>query len=104
VIEDEPLIALDLRNELEAAGARVICAHSPQAIDQHQLSAAVVVDFRLGADGAEAAVASLGNRKVPFMFYTGIATDALSATAPVVNKPARSSLVVETLTQMLTRS
>jgi len=49
VIENEPLIALDLRNELEAAGAHVICARSPQtalqAIDQDQLSAAVV-DFR----------------------------------------------------------
>lgn len=107
LIEDEPLIALDLADELEAAGAHVICARSPQAacraIDQHQLSAAVV-DFRLGTDGAEAAVAQLRNREVPFMFYTGFATDALTATAPVVNKPARSGLVVETLAQMLARS
>lgn len=107
VIEEEPLIALDLCNEFESAGAHVICARSPQtacqAIDQNQLSAAVV-DFRLGADGAEAAVASLRNRKVPFRFYTGFATDAHTATAPVVNKPARSGLVVETLAQMLARS
>jgi CheY-like chemotaxis protein len=107
VIEDEPLIALDLANELETAGAHVICAHSPQTacyvIDKHQLSAAVV-DFRLGEDGAEAAVARLRNRKVPFMFYTALATDALKAAAPVVNAPARSGLVVETLAQMLDRS
>jgi CheY-like chemotaxis protein len=108
VIEDEPLIALELANELEAAGAQVICARSPQtachAIDQHQQLSAAVVDFRLGADGAEAAVARLRDRKVPFMFYTGFTTDGLTATAPVVNKPASSGLVVETLAQMLARS
>lgn len=106
VIEDEPLIALDLAHQLEAVGALVICASSPQtachAIDQHQLSAAVV-DFRLGADGAGVAVARLRDRQVPFMFYTGFATDALMATAPVVNKPARPDLIVETLAQMLAR-
>jgi DNA-binding response OmpR family regulator len=107
VIEDEPLIAFELANELKAAGAHVICTRSPQtacqAIDQHQLSAAVV-DFRLGADGAQAAVARLRNRKVPFMFYTGLAIDGLTATAPVVNKPARAGLVVETLAQILAQS
>ena len=108
LIEDEPLIALDIADELEAAGAHVICARSPQtachAIDQHQLSAVVVGDFRPGTEGAEAAVAQLRNSEVPFMFYTGLATDALTATAPVVNKPARSGLVAETLAQILARS
>jgi DNA-binding response OmpR family regulator len=107
VIEDEPLIALDLGNELEAAGAHVICARSPQtacqAIDHQQMSAAVV-DFRLGSDGAEAVVARLRTKRVPYVFYTGFPTDALKATAPVVDKPAPLRLVVETLAQVLRRS
>jgi L-cysteine desulfidase len=65
---------------------------------------AAVVDFRLGADGAEAAVARLRGRKVPFMFYTGFPTEAITATAPVVNKPAHSGLVLETLARILARS
>jgi len=100
VVEDEPLIALEVSQALEIAGARVISAKAVAAaltlIDGQPLSAEVV-DFRLGADGAEPAVKALKERGVPYVFYTGYHTDTAAAEAPVIGKPGSMQEVVTTL-------
>ena len=89
VVEDEPL-----------TGARASSANAVAAaltlIDGQPLSAAVL-DFRLGADGAEPAVKALKERGVPYVFYTGYHTDTAAAEAPVIGKPGSMQEVVTTL-------
>ena len=74
VVEDEPLIALDIRKSLESAGAYVFAAtqhpHALQLAGHPDLSAAVL-DCRLGQDDTSAICSRLEERDVPFMFYSG---------------------------------
>ena len=77
VVEDEPLIAMDLAAILESNGADVIgpclsIAEALIALDAEALDAALV-DIRLG-DGVSFAIADeLVRRGVAFAFVTGIA-------------------------------
>jgi CheY-like chemotaxis protein len=73
VVEDEPLVALDLRRSLESAGAYVFAAtkhpHALQLAGHPDLSAAVL-DYRLGQEDTSAICCRLEQRGVPFMFYS----------------------------------
>jgi DNA-binding response OmpR family regulator len=74
VVEDEPLIALDLRQTLEKAGAYVFAAtHLSQALPLawHPDLSAALVDYRLGDEDSAALCSSLEQRGVPFIFYSG---------------------------------
>jgi CheY-like chemotaxis protein len=74
VVEDEPLIALDLRQSLESAGAYVFAAtqlpYALQLAGHPDLSAAVV-DYRLGEGDSTAICSLLEQRGIPFVFYSG---------------------------------
>jgi CheY-like chemotaxis protein len=74
VVEDEPLIALDLRNTFESAGAYVFAStqhpHALQLAGHPDLSAAVL-DYRLGQEDTTAICARLEQCGVPFVFYCG---------------------------------
>src|SRR5262247_949008 len=93
VIEDEPLIALDLSASLEDAGARVVQAANVEgalaAIDAHACSAAVL-DFWLGLETGRAVARRLKEKRIPFLYYSGRALDDLTtgSGAPVIAKPA----------------
>ena len=67
VVEDEPLIALDLRQSLESAGAYVFAAtqlpHALQLAGHPDLSAAVV-DYRLGQGDSTAICSLLEQREI----------------------------------------
>jgi CheY-like chemotaxis protein len=73
VVEDEPLIALDLRRCLENSGTHVFAAtqlaHGVLLADHPDLSGAVL-DYRLGADNVTPICARLEERGIPFIFYS----------------------------------
>jgi len=73
VVEDEPLIAIELRQHLENAGAYVFAAtqlgHALQLAGHPDLSAAVL-DCRLGQENTSAICDRLHERGIPFMFYS----------------------------------
>jgi DNA-binding NtrC family response regulator len=107
IVEDEPLIALELHNALYLAGANILAATNIK--DALELIAyaricAAIVDVKLGNDDCSNICAALSKRSIPFMFYTGYSTAAaLSAWphAPAVNKPAESSTMVETIVRLI---
>jgi DNA-binding response OmpR family regulator len=74
VIEDEPLIALDIAECLQAEGASVHTAHNLadglRLADHPDLSAAVV-DFGLGGGKDTALFERLKDRGVPFVVHSG---------------------------------
>src|SRR5262249_55832192 len=74
LVEDEPLIAVDLAHVLECEGARVHHARDIEPAlrmaDFPSLTAGII-DLRLATGSAEAVCEKLAHRNVPFIFYTG---------------------------------
>lgn len=85
VLEDEPLIALDVGAMLADAGARVIGPAHSEAEAMVLIDAAVedadgasrmdgaVLDVHLGDLTSEAVAARLSSLAVPFVFHSGVA-------------------------------
>ena len=97
VLEDEFLIALDVQQNLEAAGAHVTSIASAEdalaALHNGAKFDFAVLDVKLGGKAANSmSVASLlSERRMPFVYLTGMSADHLHTqgvpAAPVVEKP-----------------
>ena len=108
VVEDEPLVALDLRQNLESAGAYVFAAtqlpHALQLAGHPDISAAVL-DYRLADGDCTPICALLSQRGIPFVFYSGY-DDARQnwPEAAHVQKPADATKIVQAVAAALANS
>ena len=106
IVEDEPLIALELHNALCTAGASILAAtnikDAVDLISNAQICAAIV-DINLNGHDCSSVCAALAKRSIPFMFYTGYTADPLSMWphAPAVSKPAEHKTMIDTIVQLL---
>ena len=77
VVEDEPLIALDITQAFEATGAAVTTTntlkHALILVEHDGLSGAIL-DHALGDGDSSLLCARLTERGIPFMIYSGHAT------------------------------
>ena len=108
VLEDEPLIALGLKDAFEAEGASVHLASNPSGalslVKSSTLSAAVL-DFGSEGDSSLALRRTLRAKGVPFLYYTGVDDlDETSLGAPIVSKPASAERLITTVTKLLSPS
>jgi CheY-like chemotaxis protein len=111
VVEDEPIVALDLVSILEGAGALVLGPAlnlaQAQSMCQHSEIAAAVLDLRLGSESVLPVAAQLFRRDIPILFHTGHgAPENLGALWPgceVVTKPASSDSILMTLVRLIRR-
>jgi DNA-binding response OmpR family regulator len=94
IVEDEPLIALDLHAALSAAGAGIIAAtdarEALRLISRNEISAAVI-DIKLGDRDSLEVCQALFHHRVPFLFHTGHVDAALVKAwpeIPLLVKPA----------------
>ena len=106
VVEDEPLVALDIANGLEAAGAKVITARlfadALLKSEDPALSAAVL-DHGLSDGDTSQVCARLKQRDVPFVIYSGYGNlDGACTGGAQVEKPAPPAMLVATLIGLLT--
>jgi len=98
LVEDEPLICLDIATRLQDAGALVYAAsHLEKALtlaDRPDLSAGVL-DFNLGAVDSSPICRKLVERRIPFLFHTGRVCPAFRQwpAAPVLLKPSHPGLI-----------
>jgi DNA-binding response OmpR family regulator len=105
IVEDQSLIALDLKELLEAEGGKVFIASSPARgrlfTDQVAFSAAVL-DCGFDDDEQADLCRLLAERGTPFMFYTGY-DDAqeLQPGTVVVNKPASAHVLIDAVARLL---
>jgi CheY-like chemotaxis protein len=113
VLEDEPLIALEIEAALAGAGARVLgpaysAADAIALIDRAVSNAdgtppidGAVLDVHLGDRTSEAVAERLTSLEVPFVFHTGFGRDAeafvAAATAPHLRKPASAEDLIAAL-------
>jgi DNA-binding response OmpR family regulator len=102
VVEDEPIVALDLASMLEDAGARVIgpafTLAEAEALSENLEITVAVLDLRLGNQTVAPVATKLFRRNVPIIFHTGHGTlESLSAEWPdcrLLLKPARPDELV----------
>ena len=104
VVEDEGLIARELSDALENAGAEIITARgvfdATRIIESGRLSAAVL-DFWLGV-GVDCLpiCALLTEYRVPFLLYTSYTLLDGAPKVPILGKPASSARIVATVADL----
>ena len=108
VIEDEPLISLDLEGALVQAGARSVSVAATVEAALAGVRAAdittAVVDLRLNGQSVRDAVRVLVERELPFVFYSGLEATPTAASwpkVPLLTKPLPPEDVVNTLVQVV---
>jgi CheY-like chemotaxis protein len=105
VVEDECLIALDIAEQLAAAGARTVVAGTSQqaltALTRMKFAAAIV-DHRLGDDDACEVIRRLEKLQIPFLIHSGYEEIEAWANAPVVAKPAAREHLIQTVADLIT--
>jgi DNA-binding response OmpR family regulator len=111
LVEDEPIVGLELACMLKGVGAEVIgparTLSAGLALAMNGNISAALLDVSLGDETVFPVAQMLCNRGVPFAFLTGHASihDLQSAwpTSEVIAKPASRVLILATLTRLLER-
>jgi DNA-binding NtrC family response regulator len=107
IIEDEPLIVLDLEHALSSAGAAVNVANTVASALEAAAAPAVtaaIVDLRLHGNSVREVVERLAARDLPFIFYTGQTETPTAASwpgVPFVAKPLPAGQVVDMLARVV---
>ena len=107
IVEDEPLIALDIATVFERAGATALTARTlanARCLVERDGLAAAVLDFGLGDGDAEALCARLNQRGIPFVLHSGYehAGEACRS-GIVIPKPANPDRLVDAVGHLLGR-
>jgi len=105
IVEDEPLIAIDIQRSFEAAGARVVAERTLQralvAAEHADLSAAVL-DHALGDGNSSLLCERLKERDIPFVLHSGFRNlEGACNDGVAVDKPARPEVLVTAIVGLL---
>lgn len=106
IVEDEPLVALDIADVFKSAGAEVIIARTlGDAMHQAETQdlTAAVIDHALHDGRTTSDVcAKLKERDIPFIVYSGFSRlDGACADGELVHKPASPAMLLATLQGVL---
>ena len=110
VLDDEFLIALDIQQVLESAGAAAVACTGNAADALHAITSAqpfdlAVLDFRLEGRTSSLDVAdALVDAAIPFVFLTGMRGDRelkKYPDAPLVEKPYNARLLIDAIVRAL---
>ncbi|BCW90211.1 hypothetical protein sos41_33790 [Alphaproteobacteria bacterium SO-S41] len=108
VVEDEPMIAMDLEAQLEDAGCTVIGPAETLATARRLIVEAVfdgaLLDANLGGERVDELAALLTQKGIPFAFASGYGREALPREhreAPLLEKPFVSGQLVAVLGDLL---
>lgn len=105
IVEDEPLIALDIVTAFKHAGAVPVAARTlaeaRNFVEQDGLSAAVL-DFGLGDGDADQLCHRLTEREVPFVLHSGYGhADGACSKGISVPKPATPEALIRAVVKLL---
>ena len=105
VVEDEPLIVMDITQAFEHTGAEVTSTNTLRhalLLAEHDGLSAAILDHALGDGDSSELCARLKERGVPFLFYSGYEKlDGECKGAPHVNKPAKVGELVAAMENLL---
>jgi DNA-binding response OmpR family regulator len=105
VVEDEPLIGMDIRTALENAGAHVTATttvrHALILIEHDGLGGAIMDHALADGDSVEVC-AQLTARGIPYVNFSGLdPVKGASPDAPFVSKPANMETLLGALEKLL---
>ena len=108
LVEDEPLVAMEMESELTSQGLEVIgpatnLESAIQMIAGHTFEAALV-DANLGGKSVEEVAAALAQKGVPFAFATGYGREALPTAfrnAALLSKPFDPDSLISVVSKLL---
>ena len=105
IVEDEPLIAMEIVRAFESAGARVLKTYTLQQalvlVEEAGLSAAVL-DHGLADGDSSKLCERLKERSIPFVLHSGYsAVDGACRDAVFVAKPENPDVLVTTVEGLL---
>ena len=111
VVEDEPLIGLDIVSALEGVKASVegpvtSVERACELIARSRFDG-VLLDANLHGNPVDRIASALSQRDIPFAFVTGYSGNALPEAfrgIPVLNKPCSQEQVIETAVGLVTRA
>lgn len=105
VVEDEPLIGMDIRTALEQAGAHVTATTTVRhalILVEHDGLAAAIMDNALADGDSTELCARLKARDIPYVSYSGYdPVKGASADAPFVAKPASMDMLLIAVEKLL---
>lgn len=112
VVEDEAVVAFDIKAILTQAGAEVIGPAATLAdalrLSDHDGLCGAILDVRLGEDAAWPVAEYLAEKGIPFLFHTSYADMAIEQSAwagkKILHKPATSRDVVKALQHLVNRA
>jgi DNA-binding response OmpR family regulator len=104
ILEDEPLVAIEMMRDLkragfEVAGPALTVVRALDLIEREGCDAAVL-DIRLGSETSEPVAQKLLAEGIPFVSVTGYARDqqpAVFQSAPMLSKPVRMHELIQLL-------
>jgi DNA-binding response OmpR family regulator len=104
VLEDEPLVAIEMMRDLKSAGFEVIgpalTVAKALALIESEGCDAAVLDIRLGSEISEPVALQLQAEGIPFVSVTGYGRDqqpAVFQSAPILSKPVQMREVIQLL-------
>ena len=105
VVEDEPLITLDITQEFEGTGAALTTTntlHHALILVEHDGLAGAILDHALGDGDSSQLCARLSQRGVPFMIYSGFdRVEGASKDALHISKPATRGELVAAMEKLI---
>ena len=102
VIEDEPLVALDIMETFERVGAHVQLAPTRSSALERMGPevAAAVLDFGLNFGDGHPLYDELKSRGIPFVIYSGYSRPK-TLDVPFIEKPSEPKVLVEAVETLL---
>lgn len=108
IVEDEPLLAMDIAGQLEDAGAFVIgpagnAAAALSLIEQYRFDGALL-DANLGGHPVDDIAASLARKNIPFAFVSGYSRDSLPKSfneVELLSKPFNATRLLATAAKLV---
>jgi DNA-binding response OmpR family regulator len=105
VVEDEPLIVMDISMAFEKTGAHLTTTntakHAKLLVEHDGLSAAIL-DHALSDGDATSLCTRLTKRGIPFLMYSGFpSTDDACKNAPHLGKPASQEQLLDAMEALI---
>ncbi len=105
VVEDEPLIVMDITSDFEVTGAALTTTntlHHALILVEHDGLSGAILDHALADGDCSLLCARLKARGVPYLIYSGFDTvEGPCAGAPHINKPAARGELVATMEDLI---
>ncbi|MGL4396806.1 MAG: response regulator [Hyphomicrobium sp.] len=108
IAEDEPIVAVDLAQQLTKAGYQIVgpAKTAARALDLAQRTRcdAAILDYELCTADGETIVLYLSDKRIPFVFISGHPPAAMLRKypgTPVITKPAAPDLIITIIRRLL---